>query len=36
MSLNEILEVIKVKIDDVVTVYNFVVEVDRNFVKVGE
>jgi hypothetical protein len=36
MSLNEILEVIKVKIDDVVTVYNFVVEVERNFVKVGE
>ena len=36
MSLNEILGVVREAIDDGKTVYNFVVEVDRNFVKVGE
>ena len=36
MSLNEILDVVREAIDDGKTVYNFVVEVDRNFVKVGE
>ena len=33
MSLKEILDVVKEAIDDEDTIYNFVVEVDRNFVK---
>jgi hypothetical protein len=34
MELNEILDIVKEKIDDGKTTYYFVVEVDRNYVKV--
>ena len=34
MELNEILAIVKEKIDDGITTYYFVVEVDRNYVKI--